>query len=204
MDTALELLDEIGLDALSTRRLATALGVRPGALYWHVKNKQDLLDALAEKILGELAPVPPADAATWPDAVRRMAVDMRRVLLAHRDAARLVAGSAWLGPHRLGFADGLMRVLSVTGAPVAAVAHGCDTVVSYVTGFVLQEQSETGTTEDAESAQEPGEAPDFSGFPHLGAWAAEWNPGVRQEAFAAGLEILVTGLDRYLSHRPHA
>ncbi|WP_326672449.1 TetR/AcrR family transcriptional regulator C-terminal domain-containing protein [Streptomyces sp. NBC_01257] len=229
VDAALTLLDDIGLDALSTRRLATELGVRPGALYWHVKNKQDLLDALAEKILGELSP--PADGGDWRETVRAMAVNLREVLLAHRDAARLVAGSAWLGPNRLGFADGLMGVLRGTGAPIAAVAYGCDTVLSYVTGFALQEQgeSDTPTGEDSvrrkpargESAgQEPApsepaspagvatvasgpasQAPDFGPFPHLGAWVAEWNSGVRQDTFTAGLEILIGGLDRYLTAR---
>lgn len=197
VDAALKLLDDIGLDALSTRRLATELGVRPGALYWHVKNKQDLLDALAEKILGELSPpASPDSTADWREAVREMAVNMRQVLLAHRDAARLVAGSAWLGPNRLGFADGLMGVLSRSGAPVPPVAFGSDTVVSYVTGFVLQEQSESGTETDAAAP-----APDIGPFPHLSAWLAQWSPGVRQDTFTAGLEILLAGLDRYLTEQ---
>src|SRR5882757_97661 len=48
---ALLLLDEVGLDALSTRRLAARLDVHAGALYWHVASKHDLLDAIADKIL---------------------------------------------------------------------------------------------------------------------------------------------------------
>ncbi|MDI5971187.1 TetR/AcrR family transcriptional regulator [Streptomyces sp. SL13] len=63
VDAALELLDEVGLDALTTRALTGRLGVRPGALYWHVRDKRELLTAVAERIMDEVfAPaMAPAD-----------------------------------------------------------------------------------------------------------------------------------------------
>lgn len=58
LDGAMAILDEFGLPDLTMRRLATALGVQPGALYWHFPNKQTLLGALADKILEDVdAPV---------------------------------------------------------------------------------------------------------------------------------------------------
>lgn len=73
VDMALKLLDDIGLDALSTRRLAGELDVRPGALYWHVASKQDLLDALTEKILDGLPELPTAPGTSWRDEARGLA-----------------------------------------------------------------------------------------------------------------------------------
>ncbi|EHQ5581140.1 tetracycline resistance transcriptional repressor TetR(D), partial [Escherichia coli] len=51
IDAALELLNETGIDGLTTRKLAQKLGIEQPTLYWHVKNKRALLDALAVEIL---------------------------------------------------------------------------------------------------------------------------------------------------------
>ncbi|MFC8716263.1 TetR/AcrR family transcriptional regulator C-terminal domain-containing protein [Kitasatospora sp. NPDC057198] len=215
VDAAMRLLDDTGLDALSTRRLATELGVRPGALYWHVASKQDLLDALAERILGEVPEqVGPAD-AHWTERTAALARSMREAMLAHRDGARLLAGAAALGPNRLGFAERLMGVLGQSGAPLAATAAAGDAVMSYVTGFVLQEQSSPRSgpdgaerpeglegakgSEGAEGAEGPAAAPfDAGQFPLLAAWLSQWSSDTPQQTFAAGLEILVEGLTVYL------
>lgn len=195
---ALKLLDDIGLDALSTRRLAAELDVRPGALYWHVASKQDLLDAIAEKILEDLPQrdVPPA--ADWREEVRNIAAGLRGALLAHRDAARLLAGSVSAGPLRLGLADRLMGVLTATGAPLSAAAYGGDTVMSYVTGFVLQEQSRSldALHVDEESLQTLFDA---ERFPYLAVWARSWSPENGRLSFTAGLEIMLGGLETYLT-----
>ena len=88
VDAALSLLDEIGLPDLSMRRVAGALGVQPSALYWHVENKQTLLAALADRIVGEAA----GDVSV-PGTARAL----RAALLAHRDGAEVVVSTAALG-----------------------------------------------------------------------------------------------------------
>ena len=106
VDTALDILRSYGLADLSMRRLARDLGVQPGALYWHVKNKQELLVVLAERIL---EPVKVGDAGGDPDgAVRRSAQDLRAALLAVRDGSDVVslAQAAGAGvPHPAGRTD---------------------------------------------------------------------------------------------------
>lgn len=195
---AMRILDSTGLDVLTTRKLASELNVRPGALYWHVSSKQDLLDALAEKILEEVETRPLAPRESWQDGVRELVQRLRDTLLAHRDSARLLAGAGGLGLNRLRIADHLMGLLGLTGAPVAATAHGSDTLLSYVTGFVLQEQSEPDyATPDAEDGG--ADVLNAERFPHLAAWAQSWSPDDRRLSFAAGLEVLVGGLDRYLT-----
>jgi TetR/AcrR family tetracycline transcriptional repressor len=84
------------------------------------------------------------------------------------------------------------------GAPLAEAAYGGDTVLSYVTGFVLQEQSASLDTSgaDEESLQALFDA---ERFPHLAVWARSWSPDSRRLSFAAGLEILLDGLESHLA-----
>src|SRR5215813_8767886 len=86
---ALVLLDEVGLDELTMRRLADRLGVKAASLYRHVRNKDELLVLLGDEISGEIPLVP--QAGSWQEQLRTMARNVRRGLLAHRDAARLLA-----------------------------------------------------------------------------------------------------------------
>ena len=91
LDGAMAILDAYGLGDLTMRKLATALGVQPGALYWHFPNKQTLLGAMADRILeGVDAPV---TATRWDDGIAELAHRLRAALLAHRDGAELVAAT---------------------------------------------------------------------------------------------------------------
>lgn len=92
---ALDLLDEAGLDGLTLRQLAGRLGIRAPTLYWHVRDKRELLDLLAAAIMDEALaawrePQPGQPWWVWLEARARV---MRAALLAHRDSARIVAGN---------------------------------------------------------------------------------------------------------------
>ena len=80
LEAAVALADEVGLEALSMRRLAEALGVVPMALYKHVANKDELLDGMVDVVIGEIAPVA---GAGWKDAVRLRVLSARQALLRH-------------------------------------------------------------------------------------------------------------------------
>ena len=95
---ALALLDEVGLDGLTLRRLAQDLGVKAPALYWHFASKADLLHEMAATMLRDLVDGEAWDEATlagspWQDCVRDSATNLRRMLLAHRDGARVFSGT---------------------------------------------------------------------------------------------------------------
>src|SRR5436309_13810414 len=86
VQAALALLDEVGFDGLTMRNLAKKLGVQAASLYWHVRSKQDLLSLVAEEIC---APMRESDRTLpWREQLEALANEYRRVLLAHRDAAR--------------------------------------------------------------------------------------------------------------------
>ena len=93
--TAIQLLQEVGLDGLTLRRLATELGISAPTLYWHVKDKRELLDLMAEEMAREsreTMPPFPENLEWW----EQIAESMRRRylgILAYRDGARVVAGN---------------------------------------------------------------------------------------------------------------
>ncbi|WP_230474644.1 TetR/AcrR family transcriptional regulator C-terminal domain-containing protein [Dyella monticola] len=94
VSAALELLDELGLDALSTRRLAQKLGIESASLYWHFRDKAALLAEMATTMLAaHQALVVPADPSRWSTWFADNARSLRCALLAHRDGARLHAGA---------------------------------------------------------------------------------------------------------------
>ena len=89
VDGALALTDAEGLEGLTIRRLATHLGVTPMALYWHFKNKDELLDAVADR-LWSLIDTETDQAQPWPERLRALMTAMVDVLRAHPPAAALV------------------------------------------------------------------------------------------------------------------
>ncbi|GAB3889085.1 hypothetical protein GCM10029964_057890 [Kibdelosporangium lantanae] len=140
LEAAVALLEEVGLDELSTRKLADRLGVRPGALYWHYPSKQALLDAIAEKDLASLAEKLPED-GDWAAQLYAFAVGLRATMLARRDGARLITTMHELSPS---IRDGFMRMLGVlhaAGATVEQAAAGVDAVTSFVNGYTMEEQA---------------------------------------------------------------
>src|SRR5215510_13131524 len=110
---ALELLDDVGLDALTMRRLAERLDVKAASLYRHVRNKEELLALLGDEISAEI-PLPIAS-GSWRDQLAASAHNVRRGLLAHRDAARVLASTPPAGPRRLRHVEAILRTLRAAG-----------------------------------------------------------------------------------------
>ena len=89
VEAATSLLDNYGIADLTMRRLARELNVSPGALYWHFANKQQLLGAVADRILGPVDDVP----AAWRNRITGICGGLRDALLSHTDGAELVSAS---------------------------------------------------------------------------------------------------------------
>jgi len=133
---ALDLLDEVGLGGLSMRGLADRLGVRAASLYWHLRDKEQLLDLLSEAILEE---VPEPEPGPWRPALDAFAEGYRQVLLAHRDAASVVAGFQ-AGRAALGLYERLVAVLVDAGVPAPDAADAAVLLFGqYVPAFVADE-----------------------------------------------------------------
>jgi TetR/AcrR family tetracycline transcriptional repressor len=135
--TALALLDEVGLDALTMRALAHRLGVKAASLYRHVRNKDELLVLLGDEISGGIALVPPL--GSWQKQLAAIARNVRKGLLAHRDAARVLAGTPPLGPRRLHQIEQVLRVLRAAGLSPRNAARAAHHLNNFVTEFVADE-----------------------------------------------------------------
>jgi AcrR family transcriptional regulator len=136
---ATSLLDDYGLADLSMRRLARELEVSPGALYWHFANKQQLLGAVADHVL---APVgrPTGD---WHTRIATLCRQVRDALLSHTDGAELVSAS-FAAAESAVMTDVVHRLADAAaeaGVPAANAELTARTVVYYVLGFTVDEQS---------------------------------------------------------------
>src|SRR5918999_4997366 len=91
VETAVGLLNGVGLDGLTMRRLAAELGVQNPALYWHFRNKQELLDEMADAMVVGAGMGPPRDGESWQDWLLRRSRAYRDSVLSYRDGARIVS-----------------------------------------------------------------------------------------------------------------
>jgi TetR/AcrR family tetracycline transcriptional repressor len=139
LDAAFAVLDKCGLDGLSLRVLASRLGVRAPALYWHVHNKAELIGMMAAKFGAAAAAARPKD-AKWPDMLITYAQTLRTAMLAHRDSARLCAMAVPLeDPH-----DNARRIaepLVAAGLDADRALRCQSSVIAYTLGWVIYEQS---------------------------------------------------------------
>ncbi|MFJ4366973.1 TetR/AcrR family transcriptional regulator C-terminal domain-containing protein [Streptomyces chartreusis] len=136
---ALELLDEKGLDALSTRAVADRLGVRMNTVLWHVKTKARMLELMADAVVGEipLDDLPDSPAVRAPEVIRRY----RSALLARRDGAALVVGTYAAEPHTLHLAETLVAALLDDGLNEREAAWTAWTLIYFTLGLTQEEQA---------------------------------------------------------------
>ncbi|AOL03063.1 MULTISPECIES: tetracycline resistance transcriptional repressor TetR [Burkholderia] len=191
---ALELLDEVGIDGLSTRRLAERLGVQSPTLYWHFKNKGELLDAMAEAIMLERHDASqPRPGEAWDAWLLDNARSFRRALLAYRDGARLHAGTR---PRALHFSS-IERKVALLGDAGFAPDEAVDVMYAlgrFVVGWVLEEQAERDGDADAP-------LPDAAEYPLLAEGWAALRERSGDEAFERGVAWIVDGARARLAAR---
>jgi len=155
---ALQLLNQDGLDGVTVRKVATQLNVHVGGLYWHVKNKRDLLDEMANTILSEEFATlqPPGPGQVWAEWLVEIAQRLRKAMLAYREGGRVVAGAHLHRAVTLAqlFAS-IVDALRAEGFGADEARWLCVTVVSYTFGFVIEEQAGP-TAETIAQLQETG------------------------------------------------
>jgi TetR/AcrR family tetracycline transcriptional repressor len=206
VQAALDLLDAVGFDGLTMRSLAKKLGVKAASLYWHVHDKQDLLSLLADEICASMRE--PDRAVPWRTQLEELGYEYRRVLLAHRDAARVLAGGgAPSGPHRLRLTEILLRTLLDAGFNHKDAAYAGFLVSDYVTMFVLDETQDVNTdAADASKDQSSDLQTWFKAlpaheYPSLIALADYLTAPNADERFRFGIEILENGLETRLERQ---
>ncbi|MCX5400177.1 TetR/AcrR family transcriptional regulator C-terminal domain-containing protein [Streptomyces sp. NBC_00102] len=191
---ALGLLDEVGLDAVSTRRLAKRLGVEQPSLYWHFRTKRELLDAMAAAAMAPHATAPlPERGDDWRAWFLDNTRSFRRALLARRDGARLHAGSTPVGD--LDRIRRKMDFLTASGVPERDAQMAMLAASRFTVGSVLEEQADSAA--GATDVAGPSGASGASGASGEGAGLPADVPEIGHEsAFEAGLALILDGLSR--------
>jgi AcrR family transcriptional regulator len=153
VETALEFIDDQGLPGLSMRRLGTMLGVEAMALYRYVPGREQLLDAVVERIVDGVASdpdVPERPDHGWQDYLQRLAHGIRRVALAHPKAFPLVASrpaeAPWLRPplRSLRLVESFLEGLGQEGFSDTACVEAYRAFTSFLLGHLLLEVSALG------------------------------------------------------------
>ena len=196
---ALELADEVGVDALTIRRLAEHLGVKPMTLYHHVPGKEQILDGIVDMVFGEID-LPPED-LPWTQAMRARCVSARAVLARHPWATPLMETRTSPGPATLRHHDAVLACLQGGGLSVVLTAHAYAIIDSFVYGFALQEANlPFGGGEDlAGLAEQIVDALPDEEYPHFAAFTRQHvlQPGYGfGSSFEVGLDLVLDGLDR--------
>jgi TetR/AcrR family tetracycline transcriptional repressor len=207
---ALQLLAEGGLENVSFRRIATRLGVSAPTLYWHVDNKRQLMDLMAEELVHRTgtAYAGPAPGQPWWEWLREDARRMHAALIATRDAPRVLAGNR---PSPESFAD-IERVLGVlvaAGLTPGQAQQALFALGAYVIGSAVEWQAEAERASvqplphPDDDAADAGRALVLAGQPTLLAAITERLDSPDSAAFEYGLDLLIDGLRaRHASSRP--
>ena len=134
---ALEVADRGGIGSLTIRSLARELGVKPMAVYYHVANKEQILDGIVDLVFSEIElPSPGGD---WRAEMRARAISARAVLKDHPWAIGLLQSRIIPGPAALRHHDAVIGTLRAGGFSVQTTAHAYALLDSYMYGFAVQE-----------------------------------------------------------------
>jgi TetR/AcrR family tetracycline transcriptional repressor len=188
LDVALELLNEVGIDALSTRLLAERLGVKQPALYWHFQNRRDLLAAMNSEILARGRRRAPRAGEDWRNFFLSNTRCFRNALLAYRDGGRIHA-DAEARPEKIGRLQRDLRLFVKTGIASGVAMELLVAAGRYTVGCVLEEQADAleGAPDkrqpQAGKATPPGKAQILSCY----------SPRGHAALFEAGLELMANG-----------
>ncbi len=198
LEAAMDLADEIGIEAFTIRKLAAALDVGPMTIYHHVPSKEEIVDGMVEMVFAEID-LPPAD-LDWKEAMRTRCVSARQVLNRHRWAAPLMESRLSPGPANLGHHEAVLGCLRNGGLSVQLTAHAYAILDSFIYGFAFEEATLPGNGGEglAEVADEIAASMPLDEYPYLVELMAEhvMRPGYDfGDSFEFGLDLLIEGID---------
>jgi len=201
-------LNEAGLEGLTLRRLALQLDVKAPAIYWHFKDKRDLLDEMATQVFREsyqksasLDSIRP-----WQEWATAISQGLRQTLLRYRDGAKMFSGTYLTDAELYAPMEANLRRLTGEGFTLRQAVIGLGALYSYTIGFVIEEQA----TQLAPG--EPNPQYDLAArdrrvnkelYPLAAAAGAEMFTQY-EGRFAEGLELIVMGLTAVLARPPSA
>jgi AcrR family transcriptional regulator len=198
VQAAIELADAEGLEAVSMRRLAEALGAGTMSLYRYVPGKAELVDVMLDTVFREVGP--PPEGAGWRAALEHYACAIWSSYRRHPWSAPAETRPV-LGPGSLDRYEGMLRAVAATGLAPGDVVNATELVGHYVAGAARRAAEDQGDDEEWWAAREPfweryfdvDRYPTITALYEAGAFEA------RADAFEFGLQRVLDGIEAYLS-----
>jgi AcrR family transcriptional regulator len=190
--TALQLVDDKGLAALTMRALATELEVSPMALYNHVRDKDELVDLMVDLMLGEVDCS--ATEGDWATQLRALVRGYHQALAAHHQLARVYSARVRIGPHGLLVIERTIKLLLQGGFSPADAADAFFALYTYTAGF--HQMGHIAPLRDATSEDEIGyySALPPEQIPSVQAVSPHLDGVHRPGRFDYGLDVILAGL----------
>jgi AcrR family transcriptional regulator len=206
VEAALRVLEKVGVDELSMRLVANELRTGPASLYWHVRSKDELLQLLFERLNDEVE-LPEPDPARWQEQLKTLGRQVRALAHRRRDYARLSLGRIPSGPSLARFAEWMFALLVPVGVPDQVIAYVGDLLSLYVGAYAFEESlgppSPTGEPLAAEQIarmfRDYLQSLPPTQFPHVHRTAGLLFAGDADARFEFGMEVLVRGIESYIS-----
>lgn len=198
---ALTLIAQEGVEALTMRALSARLGVVPGALYRHVRSKEQLQDLVVDGVLAEVdCDINPA--LPWTEQIKVLAHQLRKVLEDHPGVAGLLKTRDPLGPHSLTLAEAFLLPLHQAGFPHREAGLAFFLILDYTIGFEVSSPRISVNEQRVQDVATRNRLHEFfrslpdDRFPTLIALGEHVWLDNRDERFTAGITALLDGLER--------
>lgn len=211
LDAAMGIVDAEGLDALTMRTVAHKLRTGQASLYAYVKSKEELIELLIDRLIGEIPFGGEPDPERWQEQLKQSGREIRAVYARHGDLARASFARVPLGENALRGSEWIIGVMRAGGLPDDVIAFGVDLIALYVSAVAYEESIFTG--EGATPEQLAGYVEEMrryfaalpaERFPNVVSMAAALTAGEGDERFEFGLEVLIRGLASMATEAPSA
>jgi len=197
VETGLQIVDAEGIEALSLRRLASELGVTPMAVYWHVRDKAELLDLIGERVL-EAVDVPAA-AGDWRRQLRDVHRAMLGPLLQHPNAVDLMIGRARFGAAGIALFERILAILRGAGFDPAAAFDAYQSLYLFQLGFMATARRSPEFRQVQAQGAAYLRALDPGSFPAIAEVAPVIGTRSLEEQYEVGLEVVIAGIGAALA-----
>ncbi|MEU4606349.1 TetR/AcrR family transcriptional regulator [Kribbella sp. NPDC023972] len=208
---AIKLLDAEGLEALTMRKLGAALGAVATAVYWHVANKDELLELVVDEVYGEIDVPEVTDPGQWRAAAESSARSLRSMIVRHPWMASTLAnvGMNYLGPNLMRVSDAMLGVYTTAGFELIEADQASQTVLGYVIGIAsIEAATVTQLKRSGKDMQEwraavwPAALAAAEPYPQMRALYAAYGDvdleAGSEDAFSYGLTRILDGLEARL------
>jgi AcrR family transcriptional regulator len=201
LQAAIELADEGGIESLSIRKLAQALGLKPMSLYHYVSSKDDILSGILDIVVRDFEVA--GEEGEWKAAIRRSALSAHEVLLRHPWAATLMMSPQRVSEARLQYMESLLGRLRQAGFSAETTDHAYHALDSHIIGFTLWHTGYSNAIRAAAPVLSSSTFEELLGrFPYLKEHAGQHERKRRLDEasdYEFGLDLILDSLARMLA-----